>query len=427
MSLNVTEFSKRVNEHPSSRKMDTISSAFSFGQSSDANFAKHVKTLIAEANILRIDSQIKDLMQLLANIILDAADSVDAFVSVKGTLSLWAKCLKMFVAKSPTESYIAGTAAWLERSAPLAIPVFIALMPTTHRWRSLILRTGVSHSLIHDFPLDAFKNLEQLHLTGSDSGSGDSPASKCLLPWTQLTDVDIRTDSPYNCLKILLQCASVVSAKFTTLAWEAPPNLSDIAITTLPHLQTLNVQLQNDSEDDEPHFSSFFACLALPALTTLKLSFHHNVDWVCPEFTDFQKRCPNLEQLDLVGCSLDADDLKAMLIHASLLTHLSVEQCLRGVDDHVLGALKYASGSHLTPRLQYLSLELRNNIDESALEEMILSRWRSDAQLLASPLPQAVERLKVVYLSFEGAHEFSDNFQTKMDGYYEEGLKIFYD
>ncbi|KAJ7465091.1 hypothetical protein FB451DRAFT_429401 [Mycena latifolia] len=157
------------------------------GQSATRSFEAQAKSLIAasEANIARIESQIRDLIRLrdrergviarLRQAIapvhkLPAELLVEIFRSVPSeeitqilalsqvcaywrqvahtTPQLWTQTLHATVDKTPPESYVAGAKIWLERSAPLPISVYLharkgadpgalidVLATVAHRWK----------------------------------------------------------------------------------------------------------------------------------------------------------------------------------------------------------------------------------------------------------------------------------------------------
>ncbi|KAJ6487123.1 hypothetical protein C8R47DRAFT_1127776 [Mycena vitilis] len=198
-----------------------------FGEESTKNFELQTKSLIAasEANIARIESQIRDLERRrdmergviarlrmaiapihklptegLVEIFLYANHDMGCFpytptdvIKLVHVLSqvcaywrrvahttpqLWIRCVDMVVSKPPTDAYVAGMKEWLQRSSPLRVPVSLrvsgnaadpaplmdVLFDASHRWSSANLSLN-SLSALSRTPIPPLENLRRLTLS----------------------------------------------------------------------------------------------------------------------------------------------------------------------------------------------------------------------------------------------------------------------
>ncbi|KAJ7166384.1 hypothetical protein C8R43DRAFT_1061225 [Mycena crocata] len=477
--------------------MDAISSALLLGQSATSGFERQAKSLIraSEENVARIDSQIRDLVrlrerergfitalklviapirklpaELLVQIFLDAVNppyysrQVHKRVLVIcqvcahwrelacTTPQLWTWTLPNKNKKTTPEVYIALAKIFLERSAPLSIPVSFnpdaapledAIFGVASRWKTLSWQnTGVSR--LRRLPMDTLQALEEVDFRIYNQDP--TPPIKAFLgaprlrkvalavrhtvlfpmPWSQLTHLTVSEKSPQLCLDILLQCTNIVTASFTDMnSWIDEP--ASRPLVTLPWLESLDARF---GMSPGYHLISFFAPLNLPVLK--KLSIHADLDdeWSSAVFTAFQRRCPNLEDLMLHSCSLDAEDLIAVLRNAPNLVDLDLDFCMHCVDDSVLELLQYSAQqtTHLVPRLRQFSASFAGgNFQETVFKEMILSRWWSDAQLRALPVPPLVARWEVIHVwrgEDDDHEEISASFKATMKRLQAEGLLV---
>ncbi|KAJ7465089.1 hypothetical protein FB451DRAFT_1402805 [Mycena latifolia] len=488
--------------------MDAISSVLHLGLSSTIGFEQQAKSLIAaaEANIARIESQIRDLERLrdrerglVARLRLAIAPIhklpaellVEIFRIVGGvpmtrnrqikqlhalsqvssywrklahtTPQLWTEPLYAMLKTTPTDEYLAGVRRWLERSAPLPVPVILdtdrtspdpealmeVLATAAHWWQEVDFRLK-SMSMLSRIPPNSLETLEQLTLRSPDT---ESPASVVTflnaprlrqldlitrratlllpMPWSQLTKIAVNHPSPQACLDAFVQCTNIVSVTFETFSWPALPDLSSRGITTLSQLENL-VLYFFASLDPREYFIPFLTCLAFPALKNLNLSLIFAHTWASAEFTQFQKRSPNIECLSIDNSNISGSELLTVLQHASSLVELHMEDCPACFDDTVAAGLKYSEVNmvHVAPKLKVLSvLELTNHFREDTLCAMIQSRWWSDQQLFALPIPPKVARWSRIEIYRTNSDDDSDSdddseFQAKIAEYRDQGLDI---
>ncbi|KAJ7505818.1 hypothetical protein B0H11DRAFT_1976317 [Mycena galericulata] len=492
--------------------MGTISSALPLGQSISSSFKLEAKRLIkaSEKNIAHIDSQISELMRLrdqergliaslkvaiapiqklsadlLVEIFLNAVDDVsDLFGSsedVKPSLlalrqvcvlcgvcaywrrlavttpMLWVSLIPISTSKPPSDAYIATAKTFLERSAPLPIPVSLhsevpeasplvdfvySLAP---RWRSLSVISS-SASRLCSLPRTTLQNLRAVALTlyEEDIPTDGSTVTVFLgaprlsvvaldvqqtshfpMPWYQLTELWLTEKSSQMCLDILVQCTNIVTAGFSYMEpWIQSPG--SVSITRLSHLHELSLEFGNS---EGRHIMAFFRSLDLPALADLTIEPYQKPSWSSADFTAFQRRSPNIEDLTIESCSLSVGDLNCILREAPNLVKLRLEVRL---DNSVLELFQYSSINtvHLTPRLQELTLwSTEDNFEETVLAKMIQSRWWTDPQRLALSVPPAVARWEDLYIHRrdEEYNDFGDSseaFKLTVDRLREEGLKV---
>ncbi|KAJ7606071.1 hypothetical protein FB45DRAFT_1068897 [Roridomyces roridus] len=254
------------------------------------------------------------------------------------TPQLWNRKLKInFWQKAPSVSYLATTKTFLDRSAPLPIPISFKTVPShaspfedliynlSSRWRSLYLYDSDMRRL-NDLPMNALEVLESvtlilrmrfgLYIPLTTSAFLEAPRLRSvslqiqnpgsiLMPWSQLTSlhVDNTFEQPSTVwLDILAKCTNLVVAAITALSpWDQPPPGSNsMQPIELSRITSLSVAFSWQSEAG--HITPFFARLSLPALTTLKITFGLLTAWSSTEFSEqFQRRAPNLVELKLIG------------------------------------------------------------------------------------------------------------------------------
>ncbi|KAF7357405.1 hypothetical protein MSAN_01336500 [Mycena sanguinolenta] len=435
-------------------------------------FESQAKILIkaSEDNIARIESQIRGLERLrdqergnIARLRMAIAPVSKASCRASGgnlllahtTPRLWTERLMIDLNKTPTAAYISCVKEWLKRSAPIRIPVELKISEkgveagplmdemaaVAYRWGSANLDLP-SLSLLSRIPAAGLKSLVYLSLQSEDVKHHEKTrpfrtaehlhrvflrthhTSRLLLPWSQLTDIDVSDPSPQECLDTLLQCTTVVSAQFYTSAWSDFPDLSQRPITTLGRLKVL--RLSFDSLGD--FVAPFFVCLALPVLAKLTLTLDIDHTWPSAEFTQFQLRSPNIERLTFGMSAMEPPDLLAVLQHAPLLVALDMDCCLYCFDDSIIGGLQYSATDavYLTPKLERLSLSYAGtNFDEDTLDAMIQSRWWTDEQLLSLPSSPKVARWSHVDIYCDdGADNVSSDFKARIEEYRSQGLDI---
>ncbi|KAK7023070.1 hypothetical protein R3P38DRAFT_2957360 [Favolaschia claudopus] len=469
-------------------------------------FEIHAKILIeaAEANVARIESQIRDLerlrdrergivaqlrmaiapirklpAELLAEIFLIVRDSLIRFRErdcirlshvcahwrsvAQSTPQLWTSRLVLMPKTTPSVNHLTSIKQWLDRSAPFSIPIvlqipeqhqktvdpnaLVAVLATAaQRWKTADFDI-LSLDVLSHIPAGSLQSLKVLHLRCPDVRNHSMvPAfltagnlrrvildtrfsSNLLLPWSQLTYIYMAEPDPMECLDILVRCATLESAFFTTHQWEELPEMSHRPMTTLERLKFLHIDFElMGATPDSLYYSPFITCLALPALKTLSLA-PSDSPWSSAEFTQFQLRCPNLEVLSVERSTLSSNDLLAVLRHAPSLLRLELECCMDCIDDSVFVALQYSpTHLNLAPKLKELSCtDAGSNFSEEALDTMIQSRWWTDNQL-PSPLP-SISRWSSISIHCsddldEEVSDWSPWFANKLETYQAQGLGV---
>ncbi|KAJ7607830.1 hypothetical protein DFH06DRAFT_1249411, partial [Mycena polygramma] len=377
------------------------------------------------------------------------------------TPRLWTEHMETNLKKTPTAKYIARMADWLERSAPLPVPVAIhccglrgetrgtkvgplvaVFVTAAHRWSRAEFSID-SLSALSQIPVNSLQSLEKLRLTSEDVNNHAQVqafltaarlrdvtlftgcTAQLLMPWSQLTTINVKDMSPWDCLDTLVQCTTVVTAEFETKTWAVPPDLSGRQITTLARLENLEISFRHS---DTGFFSPFFARLALPGLKNLSLSLNPDIIWQSLDFTRFQLGSPNIERLTIYNSDLTAQDLITVLRHAPSLVGLDTMYCPVSLDDSLLTSLRYSKTDtvHLAPSLQSLSLtEAGRNFEDNVLDTMIQSRWWMDDQSLAFPSAPKVSRWSYIYIACgEREGEMDPEFEAKLETYRLQGLDV---
>ncbi|KAJ6584419.1 hypothetical protein B0H19DRAFT_386422 [Mycena capillaripes] len=481
--------------------MSAVSSALLLGQSTTSSFERQAKALItaSEENVARIDSQIRDLMrlreqergfitalkqaiapirklptELLLEIFTEALGSCFGIKDVLRicqvcaywkqlactTPKLWTMLLPI---KTKKPAYVAMTKTFLERSAPLPIPISFMydnesfapalvefLYNLAPRWWSFTLCNpsltlwNSSLSKLQKLPLDSLKSLEEVTLRSYIDIPTYEPKIKAFLyaprlhtvdlavrrishfpmPWAQLTDLNLDGGSGQTCLDILLQCRNIVVAKFLGMKpWIQPP--PSAPTTVLPRLNHLEVAFVESSGLGGDHITSFFTRLDLPALTSLNVMPEFENVLESADFAPFLRRSPNIQHLTINHSNLlEPTDLISILLAVPHLVELDIDLCMSCIDDTVLEFLRYSVTHtiHSVPRLQELHFgDIGCDFQESALKDMIKSRWWSDAVPLSPP----VSRWKLIRVHREdGAEAFSQSFQSSMDRLRRQGLDV---
>ncbi|KAJ7614683.1 hypothetical protein DFH06DRAFT_129998 [Mycena polygramma] len=372
------------------------------------------------------------------------------------TPRLWTEHMKILLDESPTATYIARAKECLERSAPWPIPVSLhcpgtdaktkplvdVLVTAAHRWSAAEFALSSLSALSH-IPDAQLSCLKKLHLESTDVSCHAkiqafltahrlrdvTLSTRCtpqlLIPWSQLTTIDVTDPSPWDCLNTLVQCTSIVAARFQTSAWATPPDLSERQITTLGRLEDLSVCFGRSESD---FIAPFFARLALPSLKKLFLGLQPDIVWQSQEFTQFQLRCPEIEKLTISNSGMTADDLMAILRYASSLIELDMRESPLSLDDSLLTGLRYSEtdAAPLAPRLETLSFtDAGRNFEDHALDATIQSRWWTDDQIVAFSSARRVSRWLSIYITCgEEEDEMDPKFKAKLETYRSQGLDV---
>ncbi|KAJ7627539.1 hypothetical protein DFH06DRAFT_729228 [Mycena polygramma] len=363
----------------------------------------------------------------------------------------------------PRDIYLEGLKTLLSRSSPYPISIDLRITstddsivrimaPTVKRWKNLNLALG-SLGQLNGIPRRSgafqFEALERLHIRLSSQTSAitefqaaprlrsfaletaDEPRIHLFqLPWSQLTHLDVFDYSLGGCRNALLQCSSLISARFyTSCDWDLTAEAANAPMALLPFLTTLNLGVEGDNSGSVDGLEVFFAPLALPALTTLDLIFDSNYteSWPIETFSAFQDRAPKLEKIALSYSSLDSDALEALLRHAPALETLDV-QCSRDcVDDGLLEALRYDEADPappLAPKLQNIEFFCVDEFDGDLLEAAIRSRWWADGRVLADGSPPRTSRLRKVLFKCDDCGAKNDEFKTRTEDLVQQGLVL---
>ncbi|KAJ6455385.1 hypothetical protein C8R45DRAFT_592248 [Mycena sanguinolenta] len=189
------------------------------------------------------------------------------------TPRLWTGPMEVYIRQGRgsdgEQAYVDGLKTWLQRSAPLSVPITLLLgsgyyknnnnriphgiLSTAPRWRSLRLDVPDTTplSFVRQLSEGQFDSLEELDLE-PDYFTGFRPTTPIsfvvprlrklrmnlwsnvlpidiLLPWAQLTVLTLISDFSNIALDILAQCTSLVQATVTTTVWTmSPPARQDI-------------------------------------------------------------------------------------------------------------------------------------------------------------------------------------------------------
>ncbi|KAJ7726503.1 hypothetical protein B0H16DRAFT_1894741 [Mycena metata] len=371
------------------------------------------------------------------------------------TPRLWTNTLSIELEKTPTDAYAARLKEWVDRSAPLPIGVHLVCWPGAdatavlkvlltafHRWSGASFELP-SLSLLSRVPPEALQHLQRLQLQSrQDTNSGSLStfsrahnlrglsldirrAARLSIPWSNLLDLNMTADTPEEALHALLQCTNIVSASFHIPAWTDLPDLSEIKLTTLGRLETLDITFDAQQGFVVP----FFVCLALPALKRLVLHLDSELSWSSAEFTQFQLRSPNIDNLSISWCSIDSDDLMAILRHAPLLSELLLEGCADAFDDIVVEALCFSPQDPvpLVPHLhEILVWHGCEAFEDDTVDALIASRWWTDEQLAAFPSPPKVSRWSRIEICREDSRNdnLEPEFEAKLEEYRAQGLRV---
>ncbi|KAK7014301.1 F-box domain-containing protein [Favolaschia claudopus] len=190
------------------------------------------------------------------------------------------------------EGTLALTDLWVSRSGhcPLSIrmgsqhdplSILAPLIPHCNRWEHLTWRLDSTRPLswIRSLPL-----LKSFDLEFSTSAADDEIVvlqdlpllstvilddfriPHIILPWSQLTSLTLKWIYPGHCVSILQQTTRLVQC--TLLLGIADETENDFVNVVLPHLETLDVQAEDDID------ANFFQCLVTPALHYLCFPEH---------------------------------------------------------------------------------------------------------------------------------------------------------
>ncbi|KAJ7630247.1 hypothetical protein FB45DRAFT_1003432 [Roridomyces roridus] len=493
--------------------MENITSALLLmGNSSTSDIEHHSKSLIlaAEANLARIESQIQDLLRLRdrergiiaalkqiaapirklpAELLVEIFRVVAARAgkrsipnqtswALKPVLvlsqvcahwrQLWNYQVNLNLKKAPSDTYLATTKTFFERSAPLLVPMLWrgqtqeasplvqVMLDLAPRWDSLVFEAS-DVSQLHKLSTDALKSLISLDLKHRDEIPAHEPLKVFLgahslrtvrllvpsmdeirMPWSQLVDLTLcvwQDEPAEKILDILVQCTNLVAAQLSGfVSWSEPPDLGSTPVVQLTQLVTL--KLSCDVEYNEGFISPFFARLALPALVNLDICTGLETHWSSAELTSFLRRSPNIENLVISDSHVHMTSHNVLSLFADSPNLVTLKLQCFGYDEAFESALECltfsaTSPAHSAPRLQKLVIsDNTRNLDEERLTDMISSRWWTEAQLAAFPVSPPVARwvkLKIC-TDFEGLpeekREYSDVFMEEIKQLKAQGLDV---
>ncbi|KAJ6490657.1 hypothetical protein C8R47DRAFT_455463 [Mycena vitilis] len=392
---------------------------------------------------------------------------------VHNTPQLWAEgVVDVKWGRNLTDTYLSGLKTLVTRSTPYPISVSLTrgpnkqrpydadrtlgrvadiMVPTAQRWRNLHLEMdGLDH--FDDAPPRSFELLEQLQIQGLSEQTDavtlfqsshllrhftlKTNASKfnlIQLPWQQLTCLSVEDNSLGAIRQALLQCHNLVSAKFrTSTGWDLSLEAAVSPIVVLPFLATLNMTFNGLESPSIGGLEAFFAPLSLPSLTSIYLHCDYDAteqggNWPTDVFSEFLRRAPKIEKIELQSCSIESDGLAALLQHGPSLTTLDAEFAIQCNADAFFRALRYDTSdlTPLAPNLQDIRLWCIHHFEEDVVEAAIRTRWWKDgAWVLPDGSPRRVCRLKYVTASHDDSGRMSAGFTARTEDLVEQGLKL---
>ncbi|KAJ7024332.1 hypothetical protein C8F04DRAFT_1132179 [Mycena alexandri] len=387
-----------------------------------------------------------------------------------GLPSLWSE-LTIGVVERPEEKHIQGIRAWLARSSPLPLSIYLfwdledhiesesavinEIVGVKSRLKSLRIGGMVGNgrqpptmaigALMGD-PLPALQTLrldDSIELEwAADAAdaridlSAVAPHLRTVVfpedylnlfdnvPWPQFKDLKFFTaiDDTFD---ILRQSRNIEQLEIRTIQWGYGEDTSlayGQPTLALPVLRHFSLELEFSTTDIIGEILPLFHCLACPALTSFRMHFELDSEalWNHQEFALFQSRSPHIQHLELSNAMLDSADLTSMLRFSPALKSLILASCNECIDDAFLQALEYresdADAEPHAARLEVLSwIGLRHKFHDSVLEGMLRSRC-----LTVTP-PSKIARLKKVHIDCGGGHVMVDAaFAAQMEACIEE-------
>ncbi|KAK7030530.1 hypothetical protein R3P38DRAFT_3187814 [Favolaschia claudopus] len=230
--------------------------------------------------------------------------------------------------------------------------------------------------------------------------------------------------SAFDPLELLAQCKNLVRAHLVA-PWDNP-SVSSYPVV-LSHLRSLCLRIAMRS----PHATVLFLnYLTAPVLDELHLVFPSNSTWDESPITAFQLRSPSITTLKISGYTSDMtfEAVKAALLNAPLLTHLSIVCCDTWLLKYVLDALSLSGDeSHiLVPRLHILTLKCSQfRKSEDTVRGIIDSRWWPDDELSMHGAARW-SRVNLTELSECSSPEFGigPELRDKMETLQQSGLDV---
>ncbi|KAF7367561.1 hypothetical protein MSAN_00819200 [Mycena sanguinolenta] len=375
------------------------------------------------------------------------------------TPRLWTRAIRVDLGSQKIDGreqlYADGLEAWLARSAPLPVSISLELYRENSDPRILeeVLRIAPRFRSVHCpdfFPLrlirrlagcrlDSLEELE-LGLSDRDPNTSESPAltiAPCLrkaritiasdrqhflIPWAQLTNLTLYCDSIDIILDILAQCTTLIYASLLTSVWfldVAPAQLTR-APFTLRHLHTLSLDFGYPD-----HARQFCGVVSAPALEKLHIDFStmRGIHLEVP-LTALLVGSSKITRLEISSgpYAPTSHELIVALGHTTHLTHLKLAYPHDySFDDTLIEALSCKDGvAALVPHLHDLVLDdiIEDGFATDALENMLVSRWRTDAEIRSGS--SAVARWSHVVLR----GRYSEQFMERMKLLQRKGLPL---
>ncbi|KAJ7757530.1 hypothetical protein B0H16DRAFT_1536957 [Mycena metata] len=279
---------------------------------------------------------------------------------------LWTNCVpintRQFSGLSSADSIVANyfraIKMWLARSAPLPIPVSLdlsAFRPGTDdfaraldinteiggRWKSLHINVQWSEEADCETPLHA---LTEVAFASFPWQQHVRPLEVVSIPWSQLTQLSLKSGPPLTCRTVLVKCTSIVSAHLEA-GLDESMDLSALSTASLAHLSSLALSVSQ---------ASFRATakVMLPALTTLELFY--DVQHALLPLHNIQKLTLNVV-IGLLDSVLESADLCALLRCTPAVIQLRLDSP-SGIENAFLDALRadVPATELLLPQLEML-------------------------------------------------------------------------
>ncbi|KAJ6466219.1 hypothetical protein C8R45DRAFT_1106478 [Mycena sanguinolenta] len=358
---------------------------------------------------------------------------------------LWTGPICIDLSDGRRQLYVDGLEAWLARSASLNIPISLEVNGSTidprtvelvlgiaPRLRSLRCDSCLPMSFISRLAACRLDNLEELglpRLADRDPNMSEFPAltmvprlrksrmsiqsdePHILIPWAQLTDLNLDSNSLDIILGTMVKCTALIYASIHTSSSSVHIGAQRSPLTFC-HLHILSLRF-----DCPQSMAQFLGSVSTPALEELDLSFlriQRRVKLEVP-LAAFLARSPNITRLR-IACGLrglPSHHLIAVLGRTPRLTYLRLAFLHRhSLDDALLGALSYKDGVvPLVPHLRNLDLVAikEDGFTTVAFEHMLASRWHADAE--ATSAPPAVARWSHVVLWDEYSQRLMDSME----------------
>nr|GAT57490.1 predicted protein [Mycena chlorophos] len=238
-------------------------------------------------------------------------------------------------------------------------------------------------------PIPFFANaalLKNVKLTAQD-------LAELPMPLAQLTRLRLyRCRRASSLLRTLSQCRALQHLTLDTTGWKPAMQSSTVAVT-LPRLSAFQLEVRQDSDDEEVLTRLFENC-EFPALEKLCIKAEQEcITPLGPAFPPFVSRCTELLDLEIGHNICDSWALGAMLPHLPALRTLRVCCCTDCTDLELSFFERFTypnSGSgpghvHCAPCLTTVVLEfsetqyLDADFREDAIRLLVRARWWTDA------------------------------------------------